>query len=245
MFTEERRLAILATLAGESRAEIAELATRFKVSADTVRRDLRALASTGVFRKTDGGAVSMNVGSLDWNARAAIQHEAKERIGKAAARLVSPGETVILDAGLTVLALASHLVSRPLVVITNSLDVAARFANDSGVSLVVTGGSWDPKARYLSGADALETIGAHRADWTFLGTCALHGQAGMTAHHAPDAAMKRAMLAAGLRTVLLADHTKFDTIAPNFVGPIESVQTIVTDENPPWLANAGPQIVVA
>jgi DeoR/GlpR family transcriptional regulator of sugar metabolism len=113
------------------------------------------------------------------------------------------------------------------------------------VSLVVTGGDWDPTARYLSGAHALETIGAHRADWVFLGTCALHGQAGMTAHHAPDAAMKRAMLAAGLRTVLLTDHTKFGTVAPHFVGPIDSVQTIVTDKKPQWLANAGPKIVVA
>jgi DeoR family glycerol-3-phosphate regulon repressor len=245
MFAEERRQAILAILAGENRVEVAELATRFDVSVDTVRRDLRALASTGVFRKTHGGAVSMNVGSLDWNARAGIQHEAKERIGKAAARLVSPRETVVLDAGLTVLALAGHLVSRPLTVITNSLDVAAQFANDPGVSLVVTGGDWDPTARYLSGAHALETIGAHRADWVFLGTCALHGQAGMTVHHAPDAAMKRAMLAAGLRTVLLADHTKFGSVAPHFVGPIDAVQTIVTDKKPQWLANAGPKIVVA
>src|SRR3954468_6736027 len=98
MFAEERRQAILGILAGESRVEVAALATRFDVSVDTGRRDLRALASSGVFRKTHGGAVSMNVGSLDWNARAGIQHEAKERIGKAAARLVSPRETVILDA---------------------------------------------------------------------------------------------------------------------------------------------------
>jgi DeoR/GlpR family transcriptional regulator of sugar metabolism len=245
VFAEERRQAILAILAGESRVEVAELATRFEVSVDTVRRDLRALASTGVFRKTHGGAVSMNVGSLDWNARAGIEHAAKERIGQAAARLVSPRQTVILDAGLTVLALAGHLASRPLTVITNSLDVAAKFANDRGVSLVVTGGDWDPTARYLGGAHALEAIGAHRADWVFLGTCALHSQAGMTAQHAPDAALKRAMLAAGLRTVLLTDHTKFGTVAPHFVGPIDAVQTIVTDQKPRWLANAGPKIVVA
>ena len=72
MFAEERRQAILGILAGESRVEVAELATRFDVSVDTVRRDLRALASSGVFRKTHGGAVSMNVGSLDWNARALL-----------------------------------------------------------------------------------------------------------------------------------------------------------------------------
>jgi len=245
MFAEERRQAIISILAGESRVEVAELAQRFEVSVDTIRRDLRGLASTGVFRKTHGGAVSLNVGSLDWNGRAKIQHQEKERIGRAAARLVSPRESVMLDAGLTVLALARHLAARPLTVITNSLDVAAQFANDSAVSLVVTGGDWDPTARYLSGAHALEAIGAHRADWVFLGTCALHGEAGMTAHHAPDATMKRAMLAAGLRTVLLADHSKFGSVAPHLVGPISSVHTIVTDRKPRWLATAGPQIIVA
>ncbi|HEX2734209.1 MAG TPA: DeoR/GlpR family DNA-binding transcription regulator [Polyangiaceae bacterium] len=245
MFAEERRQAILAILAGKSRIEVAELAERFDVSVDTVRRDLRALASTGAFRKTHGGAVSMNVGSLDWSARAGIQHEAKDRIGKAAAQLVSPRQTVILDAGLTVLALAGHLDARPLTVITNSLDVATQFANDPGVSLIITGGNWDPTARYLSGVHALEMIKAHRADWVFLGTCALHVEAGMTAHHAPDAAMKRALLSAGLQSVLLADHTKFGAVAPHFVGSVDSVQTIVTDEKPHWLANAGPKIIVA
>jgi len=57
--------------------------------------------------------------------------------------------------------------------------------------------------------------------------------------------MKRAMLAAGLRTVLFTDHTKFGNVAPHFVGPLASVQTIVTDKKPQWLANAGPRIVVA
>ena len=67
----------------------------------------------------------------------------------------------------------------------------------------------------------------------------------MTVQHAPDATMKRAMLAAGLRTVLLVDHTKFGGLAPNFVGPLDSVHAIVTDKKTPWLAKAGPRIIVA
>ncbi len=245
MFMEERRQAILGALASESRVEVAALARRFKVSVDTVRRDLRALASTGAFQKTHGGAVASNVASLDWDARTRIQPEAKERIGKAAAALVSPHETVILDAGLTVLAAARHLRARPLTVITNSLDIAGQLAADPAVSLVVAGGAWDAAARYLSGEQALATLRAHRADWVFLGTCALHAEAGLTAQHAPDAIMKRAMLEAGLRTVLLADQTKFGSVAPHYVGAIAAVHTIVTDKKTQWLANAGPKLIVA
>jgi DeoR/GlpR family transcriptional regulator of sugar metabolism len=245
VFAEERRQAILALLSGQSRVEVGALAQRFKVSEDTIRRDLRALASTGFFQKTHGGAVALNVASLDWQARTQIQPELKERIGRAAAALVSPQETVILDAGLTVLALARQLKARPVTAITNSLDVAAQLANDPAVSLVVTGGQWDSTARYLSGDEALKVIAAHRADWVFLGTCALHPEAGLTVQHAPDATMKRAMLAVGLRTVLLVDHTKFGGLAPHYVAPVASVHTIVTDRKTPWLAKAGPRVIVA
>lgn len=245
MFTEERRKAILAILDRDSRIEVSALATRFKVSEDTVRRDLRALASTGFFQKTYGGAVALNVASLDWKARARLQPETKERIGVAAAKLVSPQQTVILDAGSTVLALARNLRARPLTVITNSLDVAAVFAGDQAVSLLVSGGQWDPVARYLSGEQALKAVTAHRADWVFLGTCGLHADVGMTVQHAPDATMKRAMLASGLRAVLLADHTKFGELSPHFVGRLDAIHIVVTDKRTDWLAQAGPKLVVA
>lgn len=245
MFMEERRQAILRALATESRVEVAALARRFKVSVDTVRRDLRALAATGVFQKTHGGAVALDVASLDWSSRAEIQRASKERIGKAAAALVSPNQTLILDAGLTVLAAARQLRAQPLTVITNSLDIAGQLATNPAVALVVAGGVWDAAARYLSGEQALATLGAYRADWVFLGTCALHAEAGLTVQHAADAAMKRAMLEAGLRTVLLVDHTKFGNVAPHYVGPLEAVHTIVTDKKASWLANAGPKIIVA
>lgn len=245
MFAEERRKAILATLAAESRVEVSALAARFKVSEDSIRRDLRALASTGFFQKTHGGAVALNVASLDWHARARVLTEAKEKIGKAAAALVAPHETLILDAGLTVLALAQHLTARPLTVITNSLDVAAHLAGDAAVSLIVTGGQWDSVARYLSGEQALKTLSSHRADWVFLGTCALDEKAGMTVQHAPDATMKRAMLTAGSRVVLLADHSKVGGLAPHFVGLLDSVYAVVTDKRTKWLASAGPRLIVA
>ena len=245
MFAEERRKAILAALATEGRVEVSALAARFKVSEDSIRRDLRELASTGFFQKTHGGAVALNVASLDWHARARLIPDVKENIGKAAAALVAPHETLILDAGLTVLALAQQLTVRPLTVITNSLDVAALLASDPAVSLVVTGGQWDPVARYLSGEQALRTLTSHRADWVFLGTCALDQKAGMTVQHAPDATMKRAMLTAGSRVVLLADHTKFGSLAPHFVGSLDSLYAVVTDKRTRWLAGAGPKLIVA
>ena len=244
MFAEERRQAILALLADQNRVEVGSLAERFKVSEDTIRRDLRALASTGFFQKTHGGAVALNVASLDWQARAQLQPGLKERIGKAAAALVSPRETVMSTRARPFWRWpnSSRRVRSPR---SRAHSTLPRLASDPAVSLVVTGGHWDPVGRYLSGDDALKVIAADRADWVFLGTCALHPEAGLTVQHAPDATMKRAMLAAGLRTVLLVDHTKFGGLAPNFVAPLHSVHAIVTDKKTPWLAKAGPRIIVA
>lgn len=245
MFAQERRKQILAALTRAGRVEVPTLAARFAVSEDTVRRDLRDLAAQGFLQKTHGGAVALDVPSLAWEARAQVLPAAKAKIGEVAARLVEPEQTIILDAGLTVLELARHLSARPIKVITNSLDCANLLDGQAGVSVVVTGGEWDPIVRYLGGEHAAAAIAAYRADWVFLGTCALHPQGGMTAKHAQDATIKRAMLKSGLKAVLLADHSKFDQVAPHYVGPLEALHAVVTDETRDWLAGSGVRVLLA
>ena len=127
--------------------------------------------------------------------------------GVAAAALVSPREALILDAGLTVLELAKSLRVRPLSVLTNSLDVAQQLDRDDQVSLTLTGGQWDGRDRFLGGEHAPRDAGRSPGDWCPR-ACAVHPEAGMTARHAADASMKRAMLRAGLRPVLLVDHKR-------------------------------------
>src|SRR3954454_16455799 len=124
MFAEERRKVILGLLTRDGRVEVSGLASQFGTSEDTIRRDLRDLAAQGFLQKTHGGAVALDVANLAWEARTHLQPAAKVSIGQAAAALVEPGQTVILDAGLTVLEMARQLSVEPLRVITNSLDIA-------------------------------------------------------------------------------------------------------------------------
>lgn len=245
MFSQERQEQIRLELTRHGRVEVSELARRYGVSEHTVRRDLGVLAGRGLLQKTHGGAVALNTAHLDWNTRAETLPAAKERIGRAAAALVQPGQTVVVEAGSTTLALARHLTVRPLTVLTNSLDVAALFAGDDAVSLVVSGGVWDGRGRALRGADARETLSAYRADWTMLGTCALHPRTGATVTGEEDAAVKRAMAAAGLRTVVLADHSKRDQVAAHLVLPPERLDLVVTDQPWPELAALGVRVLVA
>jgi DeoR/GlpR family transcriptional regulator of sugar metabolism len=109
MFAEERRETIVAELTRHGRVEVAELALRLEVSEDTIRRDLRALQAQGYLQKTHGGAVALDTPHLAWSLRARVVPEAKANIGARAAQLVEPGQTVILDAGSTILEMARHL----------------------------------------------------------------------------------------------------------------------------------------
>jgi DeoR/GlpR family transcriptional regulator of sugar metabolism len=244
MFAEERRKVIFTMLTQAGRVEVPALARRLKVSEDTIRRDLRDLAASGFLQKTHGGAVALDVPNLGWDARAHMQPAAKTRIGATAAPLVEPRQTVILDAGLTVLELARHITARPLRVITNSLDVAGVLADQPQVTLILTGGDWVARDRYLSGEQAVRALGAYRADWAFIGACAVHPQAGMTSREPDDAAVKRAMIASALRPVLLADHSKFGQLATHHVAPVSALHAVVSDEPVDWVGRAGVQVLL-
>lgn len=231
------------TLTG--RVEVAELSRRHGVSEHTIRRDLRALAERGFLQKTHGGAVALNTTRLDWKIRAKTLPAAKEHIGAAAARLVKPGQTVILEAGSTTLALARQLTARPLTVVTNSLDVAHVFDGLEDVKLVVLGGVWDARARVFRGVAAQHVLASYRADWTVLGACALHVSTGATVVGEEDATLKRAMAAAGLKTMVLADHSKRDQVAAHLVLATARLDLVVTDQPWPDLAARGVQVLCA
>ena len=245
MFAEERQNRILAELRSTGRVEVQVLAERYSVSEHTIRRDLSVLEGRGHLQKTHGGAVALNTAHLDWQGRVTSLPEAKDRIGRRAAMLIGPGETVILDASSTTLALARHLTVRPLTVITNSLDIAAVFEQETGVELIVVGGAWQASARALRGRATREVIRQYRADWTVLGTCALHPRAGVTVTDEEDAQVKQAMVTAGLRTVVLADHSKRDQVVSYLVLMPEELAIVVTDEPWPELEAVGVQVLTA
>jgi DeoR/GlpR family transcriptional regulator of sugar metabolism len=203
------------------------------VSEDSVRRDLRALSAAGHLQKTHGGAVLLDPARMAWADRQDVAAAAKDAIAVAAASadLVQPGDTVVLDAGSTVLAFARALTVRPLSVITNSLDIALLFEADPEVDLTVAGGRWSRHSRYFTGSATVAALARHRADWAFLGACALHPDAGATSVDADDADAKTAMAQTARRTVVLADSSKHDSVAPHLVLPPSGIDLIVTEDD--------------
>lgn len=247
-FAEERQAHIAQCLREQGRVEVAELAARYGVSEDSIRRDLRSLAARGLVQKTHGGAVALQITALPMAERTDVRAASKRAIARAAAARVQAHQTLFIDGGTTTLALARCLAEpsapRPLTVITAALDVAVCLSGDAAVQLVLTGGPWSHETREFCGAGAEALVRAHRADWAFLGACALDPRLGLSSSHPGDAQVKRAMLECARQRVLLVDASKFGQVQPYAVGGLESVDVVVTDEGPDWLRAAGPAVEV-
>jgi len=224
------------------RVEVLELARLLQVSEHTVRRDLVALQDQGLLQRTHGGAVTLDTQRLGLGERAAVLPEAKAAVGRAAAALVEPGQTVVPDSGSTPLAMARALTVRPLTIITSSLDVAALFADDPQVQIALTGGSWRHANGALWGPAAAAMLANCRADWAVPGACAIDARLGVSAHCEADAAFKRAMVACARRTLVLADHSKPGNTGPFHVAPWSQVHALVVDE--PWAEGVAASVPV-
>ena len=244
-FGEERRARILQALRERGRMEVLALAEMFGVSEHTIRRDLKQLDGEGHLQKTHGGAVMLDGARLGFAARTNLLPGSKVAIGRAAAKLMEPGQTVILDAGSTTLAMARVTSVRPLTVITNSLDIAMVLEREPDIQLIVSGGTWIAQERALRGAATREQLAMCRADVAVIGACALDVAAGVTVTNEEDAAIKRTMIASATRAIVLADHSKQRGIGPFKVAEWKQVHALVTDAAWPEVSALGVRVHIA
>ncbi|MBV9765701.1 MAG: DeoR/GlpR transcriptional regulator, partial [Acidobacteriaceae bacterium] len=136
---EERRRKILQLLERNGQVTITDLARRFSVSSVTIRTDLDALSSGGAILRSHGGALRRSEATHDYPLRlkATLHHAEKVRIAQAAADLVGPNETIILDSGTTTAEIAVRLKEvniQPLTVITNALNISMELIDATGIS---------------------------------------------------------------------------------------------------------------
>ncbi|MFB7058999.1 DeoR/GlpR family DNA-binding transcription regulator [Streptomyces vinaceus] len=232
MYGPERRQEILRLAREAGRIDVLSLADRFQVTAETVRRDLKALDRAGLVRRVHGGAIP--AGRLgfepDLTERETTRADEKDRIAAAALAEIPGGGSVVLDAGSTVARLAAALpVDAALTVVTHALPVAARLADHAGIDLHLVGGRVRHRTRAAVDAWALRAYAEIRADVAFLAA------GGFSAHglFTPDlaeAAVKRAAMTAARRVVLLADSSKAGREHFACFGSLADVDLLITDQ---------------
>ncbi len=227
MLAERRRALILQAARRRDGAEVARLAKRFRVSEMTIRRDLDLLAREGKLTRVHGGAI----GEADEPpfARTAIERLAqKELVGRAAATMVTDGQTVMIDIGTTTLQLARHLHGREITVITSSLAVVEELLPDQRIELVLLGGIVRRNYRSMVGVLAEDALRQVSADVAFLGASAVDGGSVMDSTRV-EVAIKRGMMAAAKRRVLLVDAAKLRAHSQVRVCGVDQFDVVVTD----------------
>jgi DeoR/GlpR family transcriptional regulator of sugar metabolism len=151
------------------------------LSEDTIRRDLRELASEGLLQRVHGGALPASPAMADLAVRQQVSQTGKVAIGRAAARMVRPGQVVILDGGTTAIQIARHLApDLRATIVTHSPSVAVELADHSGVEVELIGGRLFKHSMVAVGAAAAEAIARVRADIYFMGVTGIHPELGLT-----------------------------------------------------------------
>ena len=229
---EERHSRILELLGEVGSVRVGDLSRRFRVSEVTIRTDLERLARQGFLARFRGGAVAhiQTRSSSAFADRLREGYAEKERIAARAAEMVKPGDTLLLDAGTTVLELAKRLEGcSPLTVVTNALNTAATLSSIPDIHVIMAGGSVSPETVSTIGYIAERDIADLVVDKVFLGTHSFDPELGMMDISVEVARVKRAMIEAGRQVVLLADSSKFAKRALAKVAPLGSVDMLVTD----------------
>ncbi len=232
---ENRRKLMLELIIRSGSAQVEDLASRFGVSRMTVHRDLDALAERGTVRKQHGGVTLHETGSVEssFSYRTHLAERQKLAIARAAAALVQPGQSVILDESTTTLCMVPHLSSRtPLTVITNGLAMVDRLKEAHGIRLIGLGGTYNARLNAFFGLICETAATSLRASLLFMSTSAV--DTGFAYHQDEDVLKtKRAFMASAERKVLIVDSSKFGMTALNRMAGLDAFDMIITDSGLP------------
>jgi DeoR/GlpR family transcriptional regulator of sugar metabolism len=228
MLARQRQAVILEHVERDGAVRVSDLTRILGVSDMTIRRDLDALARRGLLDKVHGGATVRQDASTDepgFEAKSVRELAEKDAIGARAAELIMPGSAIALTAGTTTFALASHLAAVPdLTVVTNSFRVAE--------VLILTGGIRTPSDA-LVGPVAVATIRTLHVDMVFMGVHGMSERTGYTTPNLMEAETNRELVNAASELVVVADHTKWDTLGLSRIAELSAACALVTDSGLP------------
>lgn len=238
MLAPQRQSAILDMVRRHGGVRVSDLVREFSVSDMTIRRDLESLAQRGLLAKVHGGATTLAPGSTDepgFAAKSMRQQAEKEAIARRAAELVSPGTAIALSAGTTTWTLAHRLLDvAGLTVVTNSVPVAQVFYDNGrrDQTVVLTGGIRTPSDA-LVGPFAVAAIRSLNLDQLFLGVHGVSERSGFTTPNLMEAETDQALVSAARGLVVLADHTKWETVGISTIAALADCDVLVTDDRLP------------
>jgi len=257
MLADERKNKILEHIAEHGTIRIQEICDMFEISDMTARRDLNDLNRKGLLRRTHGGAVA-NLGRSyepPFQTRSTKNELRKKTVGKKAAELILDGDSISLDVGTTTLEVARQLTDkRNLTVVTNCLQIAnllvGSLSLEVSARLIITGGIVRPRELSMIGGIPKDVYSSYHTDKAFIGIGGISLENGLTEYNIEDSEIKKVLFENSLQKIIVADSSKFGVTTFNSVGPLEAVDTIVTDADAPpamveTIRNLGIEVLLA
>lgn len=236
MIVSQRRKLIKELLIKNKSVKVSDLVNLLHVSEETIRRDLNQLEKEGVAEKNYGGAVLIEEVENQFfippvDKRKFQYSREKELIGKAAAQLIKEGQTIIFDAGSTTWYVGKNLPDKSnLTIITNAMNVAEECSKDETASIYLLGGKLRKNSMSLVGPQVESELQNYNADYVFLGTAGISLRHGFTSSDLYDAEMKRAMVSAGQKIVVVADHSKLQKAGLTPFCPFDQADMFITSD---------------
>ena len=232
----QRQAAIVERVQTHGAVRVRELVRELGVSDMTIRRDLEALAERGLVKKVHGGAAAMRSQATHepgFKAKLTQRELEKEAIACCAAGFVLPGSAIALSAGTTTWRLAKQLVAIPdITVVTNSIPVADVLYPGAAAlhrTVILTGGMRTPSDA-LVGPFAVSAIRSLNIDQLFLGVHGMNAERGFTTPNFLEAEINQAFVEVSRLIIVLADHTKWDTIGLSTICPLSNADVLITND---------------
>lgn len=248
-FAEERRRAIVEQVNQAGNVRIADLVDTYRVSEQTIRKDLEELQRQHLLKRTHGGAIDVAFRSEQPPQERTLHHRTEKRaIARAAARLVSAGQSIFLDNGTTLEMVAEEITASNLNVLTNAIGIARTLTDRPGVRHTLVGGQLRAVSGTLVGPVAIDTLGRFSVDVAIIGAGGLTEE-GFSVADIGEAQVKVTAIEHARSAILALDSSKFGhrDFAP--VGELDLITSLVTEKVTPqvqaWCDQHGTQVVLA
>ena len=219
----------------DGKVVVSELAERYGVTEETIRRDLERLEAEGYATKTYGGAVRSENAAADlpFTVRKQTNVEGKKYIAEQIGSLVEDGDSLLLDSSTTALFTVKSIFSKHnLTIITNSVEILLDLPQNNDWTVISTGGNYRGEAMAFYGSAAEKLISNYHVDLAILSCKGLDMEKGMTDTREHFAELKKSFLRSARKVILAVDHTKFEKVSFVRIGDLHDVDAVVTDVEP-------------
>jgi DeoR/GlpR family transcriptional regulator of sugar metabolism len=229
----QRQETILAELRATPAIRIVELAAKFAVSTETVRRDLDELSARGLISRTYGGATGTALPEPLLSDRYLSNQEQRAAMAKTLARLIRNGDSLMIDAGATTIFVARRLAAelKDITVVTTSFGVASALATNPSIRIRVCPGEYDSGDGGVTGPDAINYLTQFRVNHAIIGASRLDND-GPSDFNPASVWIKRTMIRQADQTILVLDNAKLDKVAFERIAALEEIDHVVTDMPP-------------